>query len=144
MVDQKLSEISLRGQEQHAQIAAVHDMAAEPSRLFNDPAELGVQLRRAAGDVHGRNIGLAQDSDTGFSGVARHTLLPVRARVHMAMPARLVAQLPDIDLKDGNAGGVERRQPSLKQTRLERRGRRCLGQNVTLLLCGDQRAVPSQ
>src|SRR5262245_55469517 len=108
MAGQKLAQIRLRRQEEDGQVAAVHDMASQPSRLFDQPSKIGIQFRCPAGDIDCWNIGLREGLDAKLSRVARHALDPLRSRINMTMLAGLVAELPDIDLKHGDPGCPQR------------------------------------
>jgi hypothetical protein len=48
-----------------------------------------------------------------------HVFGPVRPRIDMAVPADLIAQFADIDLKDRDSGGAKREQADSIELRLE-------------------------
>src|ERR1051326_4534302 len=97
---QKCGEIAIVRQSSDGQIAAIDDPTAEPASLPHDSAELGMELRRAAGDVEGGNLLLSQHSQAGVHDLRRHHFLPLRTGIDVTVPASLVAALADIDLKD--------------------------------------------
>src|SRR5436309_9489151 len=86
----------------------IRPVTAEASRLFDQPSEIRVYFRSSSGDVHGRYVGLCQSLNTGLSRLARHDLEAIRACVYVTVPAGLIAELADVDLKNGDAGGIER------------------------------------
>jgi len=69
-----------------------------------------VQFRRAAGDVHGRNIRPFDDLHHAVHHVVRHHLGTVRPRVHVAVAAGLIALAADVDLQGIDAGRDQRQQ----------------------------------
>jgi hypothetical protein len=107
MRGEKLSQIRLRWQQQHGEIAAIYHVASERASLFDKPAKVGIQLRGSTRDVDGWNIGISQSSDAEFGRLPRHALYPIRPCIDVTMPARLVAQFPNVDLKDRNTGCVK-------------------------------------
>jgi hypothetical protein len=85
-------------------------MATQCPALFNQPAKIGVEFRCATRDIDRRNIGLSESADALLRRVTGHLFGPVRSRIDMAVPAGLIAELADIDLKDRDVGGVKREQ----------------------------------
>ena len=100
-----------------------------------------MQFGSPAGDVDRRNIGRCQHLETLLHHVAGHHLSTVRAGIHVAMAAGLVALLADIDLQDVNAGGAKGVKARLGEGLLERSGERDGGQCRSLLRAGRKRCV---
>jgi len=94
-------------------------MAVESVSLFDQPAKIRIQLRCPACDIDRRNIGLRESCDTLFRRFAGHAFGPVRPRIDMAMPAGLIAELADIDLKDRDPGSTKREESDAIQQRLK-------------------------
>jgi hypothetical protein len=90
--------------EEDGQVTPVDDLSAQRAGLLDQPAEVWVQLRRAAGDVHGGDVGHRQCVEAELHRLAGHDLGAVRPGVHVAVPAGLVAQLADVHLQHLNAG----------------------------------------
>jgi hypothetical protein len=67
---------------------------------------MGVELRRASRDVHGRDLGLSQRPNTELGRLSGHGFTALGTGIHMTVTAGLVAQLSDVDLKHGDAGGM--------------------------------------
>ena len=59
----------------------------------------------------------------------------------MAVPTRLITQFADIDLKDRDTGRVERKETSLRKSRLERRNGLRFGELLQLFSRGRERIV---
>jgi hypothetical protein len=142
VVGQKFRQASLRRKEQDAQIAAVHDMATQDLGLFDQPAEIRVEFRRAARDIHGGNVGVRQSSDAEFRRLAPHLFFSIRPRINMAMLAGLIAELADVDLKHRDAGGSKRHETDLPHSIFKRWTCGCLCQQLKLPVGGSER-VPA-
>ena len=80
---------------------------------------MGVQLGRAAGDVHHRDRRALQRREAELHRLAGHHLAPVGARVDVAMAAGLVAELADVHLEDRDLPRAERVEPDLAEGILE-------------------------
>ncbi len=119
MPGEELCQVRLRGEEQDRQITAVHHVATQCPALFDQPAEVGVELWCPARDIDRRNIGLSERADTLLRRFAGHALGAIRACIDVTMSACLIAELTDIDLKDGDPGGVKREQAYAIELRLE-------------------------
>src|SRR4029078_11225549 len=104
MSGQKFGQVGLRRQQQHGKVAPVHDMTLQSARLFDQPTEVGIKLRCASSDIERWNVGLCQGLKAELRRYARHAFRPVRTRIDVAMPADLIAELSNVDLKDSNAG----------------------------------------
>ena len=63
-----------------------------------------MQLRRAAGDVEGGNVARLEKPEARVHDFRRHDLGAIRAGIHVAMVAGLVAPLADVHLKHRDAG----------------------------------------
>ena len=90
--------------------------------LFHEPTKVRVQLGCAARDVHGGDVRLVENTQAVLEGLSAHGLAPVRARVHMAVPARLIAQLAHVDLECVDLGRPQRPQTDVRQGVLKLRG----------------------
>ncbi len=102
---EKTRGVFLAGLEEHGQVAAVDDLLSEASRAADQLSEMGVQLRRAAGQIDGLDAGTRrQEFEDPIDRAPRHDLASSGARFDMAVMTRLVAELPNVDLKD--LGGV--------------------------------------
>ena len=122
VVSQKFHEIRLGREQQYGQITAIHHMSAKPAGLFDKPAEVGVQLRCAACDIDCGNVRLGQSLHTVLRRFQGHGLGTIRAGIHMAVATGLIAQFADVDLKDGDAGRLERKQIGLSEAKVKRWG----------------------
>src|SRR5436309_13970571 len=111
----------------------IRPVTAEASRLFDQPSEIRVYFRSSSGDVHGRYVGLCQSLNTGLSRLARHDLEAIRACVHVTVPAGLIAELADVDLKNRDAGGIERVQARVTHSVFEWGAGLSAGENAQLL-----------
>jgi hypothetical protein len=112
--------------------------------LFDEPAEVRVQLRSAPGDIHRRYIGLLQCTDTEFGRLAGHALHSIRSGIDVTMPTGLVTELPDVDLKHGDTGRAERSEANRRQSFSKRLITLGLRQHLKLALSGGQRVVATQ
>lgn len=70
-------------------------------------------------DIDRRDIGLSESEDTLLRRFAGHALGAIRSRINVTMSACLIAELADIDLKDGDPGGAKREQADAIELRLE-------------------------
>ena len=79
------------------------------------------------------------------SAVSRDMLFsPVRPRIDMTVPAGLIAELADIDLKDRDPGGTKRKQADVIELRLEGGAARGLPEHLQLLRGGGEGVMLSQ
>src|SRR5688572_32611634 len=86
-------------------------MAIQCPALFNQPAKIGVEFRRATRDIDYGNVGLSKRADAVLRRFSGHVFRPVRPRIDMTVAAGLIAELADIDLKDRDSGRAKREQP---------------------------------
>jgi hypothetical protein len=98
------------------------DVRARAPRLRDEVAERGVQLRRAARDVERRRAEPPHGVDHLPGRLAAHDLRALRAGVDVAVFARLVAELADVDLQGLDGGGGAQLQPVRGQLFLETDG----------------------
>ena len=119
MLGEEFCQVRLRWKEQDRQVTAIHHVATQCRDLFNEPAKIGVEFRCAARDIDRWNIGLSERPDALRSRFAGHALSTVRPRIDVTMSAGLVAELADIDLKDGDPSGAKREQTNVLELRLE-------------------------
>ena len=90
------------------QVAAVHDVFAQFSAFLHKPAKVRVQLRRAARDVHRRDIAAGEDVKAALEILTAHVLLlAVGAGIHVAVGTGLVAKFARIDLKNLDVRGPQ-------------------------------------
>ena len=115
----KFRKILLRGQQQHRQVAPIHDMPVESTGLFDQPAEIRIQLRRAPRDIHGRNVRVGQGPYAVFGCLQGHGFRTIGPGIHVTVTACLIAQFSDIDLEDRDARGMERKQSGLAELTVE-------------------------
>src|SRR5690606_2469869 len=97
------------------QVATVDDVEAALDGRLDEEGEVRVEFGRAAGEVHGVGRGVRSGENAVEGGHARlgrgavHVLVrPVRPGVDVAVAARHVAQLADVDLEDLQRRGRER------------------------------------
>ncbi len=85
-------------------------MFAQLACGLDQPTKVGVHLRSAAGDIHGLHRGQARQSiDTLVGGLGAHDFGARRRGVDVAVPAGLIAELANVDLKDGEPGAANLR-----------------------------------
>ena len=114
--------------QEHRQIAAI-DHAAARARGLDEIAEFRIQLRRPTGDVQRRDAVAAERAETGARSL-RSSTRAVGPGIDVAMAARLVAQLADVDLEDLDArraraqAGRARERPSNRGAPVLSRSRR--------------------
>src|SRR5712692_5114422 len=107
---EELGESFLPGLLHDGEVAAVDDVRALLARAQHEIAKMGIQLRRAAGDVEYFYSGdLEKDQHIG-DRLARHQLGALRAGVDVAVHAALVALVAEIDLQRFQARAPERRE----------------------------------
>ena len=94
---EEIGEILHSRLEEHRQVTAVDHVTAELLRFDHQAPEVRVQLRRAAGQVDGRDARTRteQVEDAGRDGLA-HDLGPRRTGLDVAVVARLIAALADV------------------------------------------------
>ena len=119
-------------------------MATQCPALFDQPAEVGVELGCAARDIDRGNIGPSESVDALLCRFFGHALSPVRPRIDMTMPTGLIAELADIDLKDGNSSGTKRKQTDVIELCLEGRATRSPPEYLQLLPWGGEGVLLSQ
>ena len=103
MIAKEFWQVTFPFHEKHSEVRPVNDVAAERARLADQVFEIGVELRRAAGDVHDGDVAAGEHRNNLLGGLARHDFGARRARVHVAVAASLVAELADIYLQGCDA-----------------------------------------
>ncbi len=93
---------------------------APAARLGDQPAEMRVELGRSAGDIHCGYSRFRHELQAGGYRLPAHDLAPVGTGVDVTVVARLVANLADIDLQDGDSFGSWRTLPVMGQGSEER------------------------
>jgi hypothetical protein len=76
---------------------------------LNEIAKIGNHLRRAAGEVDGRNIRVGQPFDDVINGLTGHDLLALRPRVHVTVHANEIAKPAHVHLKDLRTRAAKRK-----------------------------------
>ena len=115
MLGQEAGHVFVAGADEYGEVRAVNNSTAQFVYAFDQPAKVGVHLRRATGYVDSWYGIRGQDIDTGLHGFLRHDLGAIRPGVHVAMTALLVAELADVDLHDFQARGAKRVEIALGQ-----------------------------
>ncbi len=133
MARQEVRQIRMTRHLQNRQVATIDHVRAVGASALDEPAELRVQLGRAAGDVELGNAPELEHAKAGVDDVGWHDLRAVRSRIHVAVAARLVAQLADVDLQRPDAGGPQRIQIAALQRLLEALSKGHLLQRLALL-----------
>ena len=117
---QKFREVFLARLLQHGEIAAVHHLDAELARAGHQAAEIRIEFGRAAGDVERRYVPPRQKIEHDVGDLGRHLLGAVRSGIDVAVEARLVAAIADIDLQgvepaapDGGEGDFFEQRPRI-------------------------------
>ncbi len=86
-------------------------MDTEFTRFPHQAPEVGIQLWRTAGQVHGVDVALAQRANYVLHDLCADVHIGpslVRPGVHVAMPAGLVAQLAEVHLQRRDLHGSQR------------------------------------
>ena len=94
-----------------------------------------IEFRRASGDVNSRDSGVSEDLDAEFGDLFGHDLAAIGTGIDVAVPAGLITEFADIDLKHGDAGCAKRREPCFGKAGLEREAGR-LVEDAKLFLAG--------
>ncbi len=119
MPGEELCQVRLGRKQQDRQVTAIHHMATQCPALFNQPTKIGVEFRRSACDIDGLNIRLGESANALLRRFAGHVFRPVRPRIDMAVPAGLIAELADIDLKHCDPGSAKRKQADVIELRVK-------------------------
>ena len=144
MLGEEFCQVRLGGEEQHRQVTSIHHVTTQRPALFDQPAKVGVEFRCPTRDIDRRNIGLRESLDALLCRFAGHAFGAVRPRIDVTMSACLIAELADIDLKDGDPGGAKREQADAIELRLEGGVARCLPEQLQLLRWGGEGVLLSQ
>ncbi len=105
----ELGQALLPGLVQHGQVAPVDDVHAERARAQDELPEMRIELRRPAREVQALDARDLEKGEHVGDGLARHRLGAMRAGVHVAVHAALVAAVAEIDLQRLQAPAPERR-----------------------------------
>src|SRR5258708_2332520 len=109
MGNQKFGEPVKAGFKQNREVAAIDngfDLRHLPEPL-DQIAKIGNHFRRAAGQVHGRNVGVYQPVEDSVDGRARDDFFAFWSGVHVAVNAGEVAKLAHVELEDLGATALE-------------------------------------
>jgi hypothetical protein len=79
-----------------------------------------IEFWRASGDVDSGDSSLSENLDAEFGDLSGHDLAAVGTGIDVAVPAGLIAEFADVDLKDGDAGCAKRLEPCFGKAGLER------------------------
>src|SRR5688572_6496690 len=99
MIREKLPQILLIRFKQNREIAPIHHMAANGSRLSDQPSKVAIQLRRPARDVHDSGTRFLNPSNDFVSDLRSHHFRSPRRSINMAMTAGLIAFASDVQLQ---------------------------------------------
>src|SRR5262249_18950138 len=117
LASEKFGKVLLPSHFEHREIAAIHHAHAHGARRAYQPAKVRVELRRAAGDVEGRQALSRKEGEPRVDPLARHFLAAVRAGIDVAVHAGLVAAIADIALERVEPAPPNRRKGNLTQPR---------------------------
>jgi hypothetical protein len=119
---------------QDGQVAAIDHPRTESGQLFDEPEEIGIHFGGPAGQIDGGDAVALDGAETMLHRRAGHDLGALRAGIHVAMGASLVAHLAEVDLENVDTrrgqGGV----PVAGQHVVEFIGQGDRGQHVELPL----------
>src|SRR5918996_2670890 len=99
-------------------------MPPESPGLLHDPTKMRIEFRRASGDVNSRDGSVLEDIDTQFGDLSGHDFSAVGTGIDMAVPAGLITEFADVDLKHGDAGCAKRLVPRFGKAGFPRGGGR--------------------
>jgi len=114
---EELGQVLVAGLEQDGQVAAVDHARAERAARAHDVAEMGIQLRGAAGQVERGGAARREIAQHLLRGLERHRLRARGPGVHMAVQARLVADITQVHLQGFEAAAGERRKIGTSEER---------------------------
>src|SRR5450631_3658134 len=114
---QKFGEIFLAWLLQDGEVATVHYLDAELARRRHQTAKIRIELGRAAGDVERCNALALDEVEHQVGDLRRHFLGPVRPGIDVAVEARLIAAIADIDLQGVEPAAADRREGHLIEQR---------------------------
>jgi len=144
MLGEELRQVRLGWEEQDRRVTSIHHMSTKGSALFDQPAKVGVKFRSPTRDIDCRNISFLEGLDALLCRFSGHTFGPIGPGIDMAVPAGLIAELADIDLKDCDSCGAKGGQADPIELSLERRPARCLPKHLQLLRRGGKGVLSSQ
>lgn len=143
MASKELCQIRLRREEQDGQVTSIHHVATERPALFDQPAKVRIEFWGSPRNVDGGNVGLRQSLDTALRRFPGHTLGPIGPRINVTVATGLIAELADIDLKDGDPGGTKRAQADVIELGYEGGTTRRPSENFQLFQGGSERVMLS-
>ena len=114
---EELGEVLVAGLEEDGEIAPVDDPDAVFHRGVDQPSKVRVQLRRAAGEIEFPGPGSVHECDDLSCRQGVHLLRAFRTRVHVAVHARLVAAVAQVDLQRCETTPAYRRKGGIGQQR---------------------------
>ena len=89
--------------EQDRQVASVDHSGSELAGLLDQPAEVRIHLGRSARDIHEGYPTPLDRIEAIPHGSPGHGFAAIRTCINVAVAASLIAELPDIDLKNLDA-----------------------------------------
>ena len=101
------------------QVAAHHHCFSQGRDPFHQLPEMGIHLRRAAGEVHHFHGRMGRQFDHPPHHRGFHDFRALGPGLHMAMLAGLVAQLAHVDLQHRGGASFQRGKTRLKQLGIE-------------------------
>ena len=113
----EIREVFLTRLLQNSEVAAVHHFDAELACLNHKVVKMRVELRRAASDVEGGDAAAFEKIQHDADDVSSHFFGTRRPGIDVAMEARLVAAIADIDLQRVELGPADRGEGNLVEQR---------------------------
>ena len=95
------------GSKQDRQVAAGQDMGPRLVQALHQVFEMGIEFRRAAGEVHGGDGPAGHHPDDRVDGVPFHLFRAVGSGQEVAVLAGLVAAPPQVDLQGADVLGLQ-------------------------------------
>ncbi len=140
---EELRQIPMRSRLGDGEVTSVDHVPPERPTLLDEPAEVRVELRRSPGDVDHGDVRRRERAQAELERLSVHRLPAVRTRVHVAMLAGLVAELPHVHLEDLDLRRSQGIKPRLGQgiLELERHGQTL---EDPALVHGRRQRVPSR
>src|SRR6266566_710886 len=106
---EKFCEVLLAGHFKNREIAAIDDAHAHIARGDHEVAEIRIKFRGTPSNVEGCDSALIEKGENEIGDLASHLLGTVRSGIHMAMHARLITAIADIELQCVEPPAADRR-----------------------------------
>ena len=104
---QKLRQIFITAIEQNGELPVNLHLIVEGFYPLNEITKIGNHLGCAAGKIDNRDFRFGQPIDHAIDRLVGHDFFALRAGVHVAMNARQIAKLADVDLKNLRARATQ-------------------------------------